>query len=467
MADRVRPITTAQPESLNSHCLAEERAKHAMPAEPATIPPGSNTGVSSAEGAQARVSAGATRTIIDTLSLVFPLLSIVPDYEAADVSVDKAPGPREALKLPQDQQVERALDWWYATGGAGKPIPVTEVLVEQWVNQLWRLSVVGKPDAQGRAASEQCVDDVMAAFDMLLGAMGFALSPRPAGRNGFTYSANIVPSEWNYYRDGAPPSMGHVAWGGIKNKQAEPLAQLHLTGQGCEMVAMGDAWPVVHGFAVDHGAHISRIDIALDDFAGEHGDTADWFERYQAGDFAIRQNPSHTWITGDTGETLYIGSRASGKMCRIYAKGQQLGDADSPWVRIEVELRNAQREIPLAAIVWPDSYFAGCYPALEDLEVSTCADLIPTIIKNTAAATVGNLIHHASRSYGKLLDVLARLGLSDAEIVQRLRVDGVPARLARASFLYSQASVDEQLQEARRKQAGPEGDYSLPLSEAA
>ena len=39
------------------------------------------------------------------------------------------------------------------------------------------------------------------------------------------------------------------------------------------------------------------------------------------------------------GRTLQIGCRTSDKMLRAYEKGKQLGDKNSDWLRIEVELK--------------------------------------------------------------------------------------------------------------------------------
>ena len=168
---------------------------------------------------------------------------------------------------------------------------------------------------------------------------------------------------------------------------------------------------------------------------GAYGGVDAWVDRYDAGRFAIRQNPSFQHIVGSTGHTFYVGTRESGKMLRAYAKGQQLGDQESPWVRLEVELRNSQRLIPLAILIDPDAYFAGAYPALEDIDMSATPEPIATLVRNTAAATLTGLIHHAKRSYGKLIHVMRAIGYAPAEIIDRLALEGAPSRLATVSFI--------------------------------
>lgn len=411
------------------------------------LPPHSNTGVSSpSQLAEAHfrsclsgVSSG-QKTLIDTISLVFPILSAVPDWQAVDVSVGRGISAAEAKRLPKPIQISYARAWW----GEGRECPPDSVLVAEWVNTLYRSTV-----AIGGPSEVSCGDDagdieralllqrdqLLTAFDWMFHAFGIALSPRNKGINGFRYSAALVPAEWDYFTHGSPPSLGHLAWGGITDKGGVVLAQLHLTGQGCAEVSMGDNWGRLYNWAVDMGAHLTRCDVALDDFQGENGGVSSWVDRYHQKAFAIRQNPKHKIISGDDGDTLYVGSRDSGKMCRIYAKGLQLGDADSPWVRIEVELHNEQRVIPLGIMIAPDDYFAGAYPVLETVNVSDVPCPISTVVRNTAACTLKSLTHHAKRSYGKLLDVMSRLGYTADEILDSLRVSGVPDRLRSVSFV--------------------------------
>ena len=60
--------------------------------------------------------------------------------------------------------------------------------------------------------------------------------------------------------------------------------------------------------------------------------------------------------------TLFIGSRGSAKYCRIYEKGRQLGDPDSPWVRFEVEYRKADSVLPIDMLIKPGQYLTGGIP---------------------------------------------------------------------------------------------------------
>ena len=405
-----------------------------------SISPDSNTGISSTQstelGHPLHLAGAGSTTIIDTCTLVFPLESLVPDFHTVTFDVDESRiSPSEASRLPFPVQHKHASAWYARPENAGRGFVSDQAMVEAWVNTLFRLSV---SNPLSTVQPDSAYDQVLPAFDMLLGGFGFILRPEYKGINGFRFSASILPAEWNFFRDGQPPLMGQVAWGGITNKEGVSLAQINLTGQGCACITqLDDGWRSVHSFAVDANAHITRLDIALDDLEGAHGTPETWLEKYESGQFSLRQKPSHQLIRGDSGTTLYVGTRESGKLCRIYMKGQQLGDADSLWCRIEVELRSKQRVIPLLALVEPDSYFSGSYPALSNLHVSIDERRIDTVKRTQAACTIRALTEHAKRSYGGLVNVFKTLGMSADEIVDRLWRNAVPSRLKDAAFVSS------------------------------
>jgi phage replication initiation protein len=132
------------------------------------------------------------------------------------------------------------------------------------------------------------------------------------------------------------------------------------------------------------------------------------------------------------GRTFYVGARENGKLFRAYEKGKQLGNPDSPWVRHEVELHNVDRVIPWDVLWEPGRYVAGAYPYLA--WVSGEASRIRTI-RETATVSLDFLKGHCQRTYGRLIGTLRRHGASDSEIVNTLRRDGVPARLALPELL--------------------------------
>jgi phage replication initiation protein len=188
-----------------------------------------------------------------------------------------------------------------------------------------------------------------------------------------------------------------------------------------------------------NGGRLTRVDIAFDDLEGERT-VHDVREAYRAGEFKNRgQNPRSQMVGPwdepehwGAGLTYYVGTKSSGKQLCAYEKGRQLGDESSPWVRFEVRLgRLKDREIPLDALTDPASYFVGAY---EWLSWARQADSAPRgrVSQLKAQITLRHLVFHCRRSYGKLVDVLRKELLMDADtIVSGITKIGTPGRLNR------------------------------------
>jgi phage replication initiation protein len=201
---------------------------------------------------------------------------------------------------------------------------------------------------------------------------------------------------------------------------------------------------------------LTRVDIALDDFAGATGfDHA--LSAYITGQFITRGKPpvcgeirSGGVLVGDTidyqgGSTFTVGTRAGGKLYRGYEKGKQLGDPASLWFRHEVELRSANREIPLHVLTEPDRYFAGFYPyTAEVLQIIKSASVVPSVIpckrrdiqaaKLTARAALAASIENLKRVGGGVINVLREsCAMTDSEITNLLIRDAIPRSLSRVA----------------------------------
>ena len=206
---------------------------------------------------------------------------------------------------------------------------------------------------------------------------------------------------------------------------------LSLPGHACTLIPL-DSWPVLATLLESHyGGRITRWDGAVDDYEGYY--SVDWaVEQYRANQFNAGGNrPSCSlqgnWLDPDgSGRTFYIGKRKNGKLLRIYEKGKQLGDANSPWVRWELELHNRQREIPWQVLTEPGRYVAGAYPCMR--WVSGEASRIKTIQKS-ARISYSALVHYARQSYGPLISVMIEKEGSPEKVVEKLIRDGLPARL--------------------------------------
>lgn len=242
------------------------------------------------------------------------------------------------------------------------------------------------------------------------------------GMAGFTHSALL------------PDGAGKIAWGGESQKGRVFFS---LMGAGCSMVK---DWAALQAWLQKHRARITRADVAYDDFEGELINIAWAVEQYKNDGFtAGGRKPRHTcigdWLDGDTcehGLTLNIGSRASGKLVRFYQKGKQLGQADSPWTRVEVEWRAQDRHIPYDILTKPGQYLAGAYPCLSFLDKAQC--VIKTVSK-AAQIVYGAAVENGKRSVGKLVNLMLHVYGGDyAQVVEQLRRDGYPSRIEPYSY---------------------------------
>ena len=242
------------------------------------------------------------------------------------------------------------------------------------------------------------------------------------GLFGFRYSAR--------FGDGA----GVIAWGG---ESQNDRVYFSVQGKGCSMISR---WADLADWLQRHKASIKRVDLAHDDHAGRLVSIAWAVQQYQEGGFnAGGRNPVHScagdWLQGDAstkGRTLYIGNRASGKFGRFYEKGKQLGDPNSPWVRVEVEWRAQDRYIPYDILIRPGHYLAGAYPCLAILneEQST----IKTVTK-AAQIAFDAAVENGKRACGKLVNLMLEVMQGDyAAVVDKLLRPGIPARIDPYSY---------------------------------
>jgi phage replication initiation protein len=206
-----------------------------------------------------------------------------------------------------------------------------------------------------------------------------------------------------------------------------------IQGQGCATV---QDWHGLADWLQRHQATIKRVDLAHDDFAGEIADISWAVEQYKAGGFnAGGRQPAHQvfgdWLSGEQateGRTFGIGRRANGKFCRVYEKGKQQGDPNSGWVRVEVEWRAERRHIPYDVLTRPGVYLAGAYPCMSAL--STEQERIRTTA-NSATISFDAAVENARLQIGKLINLMLHVYGGDyAEVVEKLRRDGLPARVA-------------------------------------
>jgi len=248
---------------------------------------------------------------------------------------------------------------------------------------------------------------------------------RKAGMLGFERSADLVSQH------GEP--IGRLAWGG---PHTGGRFLCSLTGDGCAQVVQ---WVEVVALLEAVNARITRLDLAADFPEGEVS-VDDALAAFREGAFASCGKPPAGRLVDDlgsrAGRTLYVGSGQSSKLCRVYEKGRQLGQKNSPWVRVEVEFKNRRFEVPFHALLAPLDFLAGAYPILREWLGSAGVPL--HAIRRTAAAVVEKAVHVGRQHVGGLVAYLRRnLGWTAARVVQHLE-GREPARRLKSTMWQAQ-----------------------------
>ena len=226
--------------------------------------------------------------------------------------------------------------------------------------------------------------------------------------------------------------IGFLAWGGDAQRGRW---MLQFTGAGCGLVR---SWSRMRKLLSALDARLTRVDLAVDYLDGRYS-VDDAVAMHAAGEFTSKGRPPGTSVAGDwierkKGRTLYVGNAANGKLLRVYEKGMQMGDLESPWTRFEVQLGNRDRVIPLEVLTERDAFLAGCYPALE--KMLGCASESIATTQTAGEVTLSHLMFHLKRSYGKLLGLVADIeGADSAALIHQIRVVGAPRRIAPAQLL--------------------------------
>lgn len=272
----------------------------------------------------------------------------------------------------------------------------------------------------------------------------FTMRPRRSGLHGYANSADLLC-------DGLP--CGLIGWGAANHG-----CMVSFSGVGCAALDFQALHDVISHVP---GVRITRVDLALDDYAGEHITYQGAIAGAEAGEFHPQRGRAPSWMKIESGEfvitelakgiakrfgmvptkgcSFYVGSRINGKCARVYEKGKQMQSAEYPnWVRAEGELHNKDRIIPLDVLVNPDPYFAGMYPQfatwLAAVQQSEITPVRLTTFKNKFKTSRDNAVFNMSRMAGRLVNWLANIeGLSPDKIVNQLTAHleetDIPARL--------------------------------------
>lgn len=254
------------------------------------------------------------------------------------------------------------------------------------------------------------------AFQFLFPGTGLVLS-RDAGPGSF-YAYKFTLN--NVHGDFA----GSIELGGelTVRKGGRPSLRFELTGLGCALFEhRGDAsadhaqrWCALRAQLERVGTMLTRIDTAFDDFDGKRSlelarcmwEVGEFDYRF-AGEWKRPQAKAFDDCGSGKGSTFYVGNSTSEKQLRVYEKGRQLGDPDSPWVRWELQFRSSSRKrITLEVLSDPMSFMRGAFECLDF--VASCMARFE-VQDEVSKATAKSVMRHAKRMYGRTFGAIVRL----------------------------------------------------------
>lgn len=226
--------------------------------------------------------------------------------------------------------------------------------------------------------------------------------------------------------------FGLVCYGGQRD-----TVLISLSGEGCAAARPGwekRLYEFLEGRAVR--PRITRIDLAHDDFTGRQYSVDRAVEDYDAGMFLCGGRMPDIETRGNwkapngKGRTVYVGNRINGKFLRVYEKGKQLGAVDSPWVRVEGELKAVDRHIPHDVLIEAGAYLAEMYPALG--WISTKRRRIETV-KREAQYSYKKMLEWLKRQCGAALWFAAEMEGGAAELIEKIAREELPRGLRNLS----------------------------------
>lgn len=178
-------------------------------------------------------------------------------------------------------------------------------------------------------------------------------------------------------------------------------------------------------------AHITRIDIAVDDLVGKAINVHAFRAMYQEGKFTSNGRPPLARFISDEGTgkgcTLYIGQKGHKELC-VYEKGKQLDDPSSSYTRCELRLYGSKCEIPLEVLTSLGEHFAGAYPLLAEFIVGEATKLMAKeiVVNASASAMVRILRQQAGTALRLCMDAFQ--GDAQAFLLEHVARPGVPGR---------------------------------------
>lgn len=213
---------------------------------------------------------------------------------------------------------------------------------------------------------------------------------------------------------------GAVHYGGQRD-----TVLIELKGLGCNLASEGWENRMYEFLKNAIRGRITRCDLALDFFNGEYTPEKALLD-HEKGCFnnhnvqPKRECRGTAWQKEDhTGKTLYIGRVKNARYVRIYEKGRQLGDKDSPWVRFEIQFNHGDIQIPFEILTDSGGYFSGAFPICQTFKNMPEAKRI-AVRDKTLNLTLQHKVKHGKNSVGALVRFMKDVGFDDGQIVEML-----------------------------------------------
>lgn len=319
----------------------------------------------------------------------------------------------ESQAISDSDGIGVGIDWFAAS------VDLCAVLTEQGAIGLGPAFEDRKRLLDGCDDGSTALEVASHVFAFFFAGCGLTLA-KEAGRGRF-YASRVS------IRDAADNHVGLIEMGGSSTVRQDGVytCRIELTGDGCRAFGAAGSghakrWLELRAKLESCAGRLTRVDVCADDLAGLFPVrmAMQWLEQ---GLFDNRGQKVNRELRDDfdsgKGKTLYIGSRQSEKYLRVYEKGRQLGDPESPWVRYEAEFKASRRkELPLDLLRDPAAYMLGAYPVLRFIR-AMAQRIDPT--DAAAAATWKSCRRHLKRQYGATLHFIVR-NTSDDESLGRV-----------------------------------------------
>ena len=259
--------------------------------------------------------------------------------------------------------------------------------------------------------------------ELLQEILGFGITQKLPFKGKFFYKScyQLGPDNVEY---------GKVHYGGQRD-----TILVELNGTGCMAALPGWENRLYEFLNQCIRPKITRVDVAHDFFNGEYTPDQAMLDHdnghYDVHNMRPKSECRGTaWRNEDgSGKTFYIGKRGNSKFTRVYEKGRQFGDVDSPWVRFETEFRAGDIEIPLDMLLYSGSYLGGAYPICKAIFKTEAKRMNAKV--ETVNLTFEHKLFYARNQVGKLVNFLKGIGWEDSQIVDELikGVEGYPKGL--------------------------------------